>query len=73
MRIIPSENDGFVLVTLDFACFNQLLFPCSFYSSFMVKPPLSYLVRKNSFVANSIISHFTVKWEVFLQILRKNF
>ena len=25
MRIIPSENDGFVLITLDFACLNQLL------------------------------------------------
>ena len=23
-------------------------------------------VRKNSFVVNSIISHFPVKWEVFL-------
>ena len=25
MRIIPSENDGFVLVLLDFAFFDQLL------------------------------------------------
>ncbi|CUQ25633.1 Uncharacterised protein [Flavonifractor plautii] len=26
MRIIPSENDRFVLVTLDFASLNQLFF-----------------------------------------------
>ena len=24
--IIPSKNDGFVLITLDFTCLNQLLF-----------------------------------------------
>ena len=70
MRIIPSENDGFVLVLFDFALFDEPLFlrPDTLQQSLcrLVRWVLWYQLALDCLLQNRLFEGF---WEGILQLL----